>query len=105
DNVAAALIGGFVIVEKHDPTHVVHLAPPASLRFVIATPAIPTTTAVARGLLPARVSLADHSQGCARAAMIVAALAAGDVEALGRAIEGSFSDRARAKCIPGFDAV
>src|SRR5262245_57853506 len=33
DNVAAAILGGFVIAEKMDPTRLVHLAPPRGLRF------------------------------------------------------------------------
>lgn len=105
DNVAASLFGGFVIVEKHDSERVLHLTPPRALRFVIATPAIALTTAQARRALPRRVPLADYSQGCARSGMIVAAIARGDVRELGRAIEGSPTDRARARLVPGFDDV
>ena len=102
DNVAAALFGGFVIVDKRDPTRVLRLAPCGALRFAIAAPRLPLTTEAARRALPKRVSLEEYSQGCARAGMIAAAIASGDVRALGHALEGSFTDRARARLIPGF---
>lgn len=104
DNVAAALHGGFVIVEKRDPTRVVHLNPPPTLRFAVTVPRLRFTTAAARRVLPRRVSLEDYAQGCARAGAIVAAIAGGDLRALGRAIEGSFAERARSRLVPGFAA-
>ena len=102
DNVAAAIFGGFVIAEKADPTRVTRLAPPARLRFALAIPRLELTTRQARRALPRRIPLAEHAQGCARAGAIVAAIARGDVRALGRAVEGSFAERARARLIPGF---
>ena len=105
DNVAASLFGGFVVTEPRDPTRVVRVPTPAALRFVLAFPALALTTAEARRVLPRRLDLADHAQGCARAAAVVAALAAGDIGALGRALPGSFAERARARLVPGFAAV
>src|SRR5207249_8592317 len=102
DNVAAAIFGGFVIAEKADPTRVTRLAPPAGLRFALAIPRLELTTRRARRALPRCIPLADHAQGCARAGAIVAAIARGDVRALGRAVEGSFAERARARLVPGF---
>jgi homoserine kinase len=102
DNAAAALLGGFVIVDRDDPPHVVHLTPPRALRFAIAIPRVAFTTAEARRVLPRRIALDQHTLGCARAAMAVAAIARGDVRALGRALAGSFAERARAPLVPGF---
>ena len=105
DNVAAALFGGFVIVDLQSPTSVRRVRPGASLRFAIAAPRISLTTAAARRALPQRLSIAEHSHGCARAALIAVAMAEGDIAGVGRALEGSFSDRARSKLIPGFPDV
>lgn len=101
DNVAASICGGFTIVSNESPLRLLSLHPPASLRFVIATPRLRVTTARARGTLPERVSLAEYSRGSARSAMIVAAILSGDAGALGRAIEGSFVDACREPLIPG----
>ena len=95
-------LGGFVIVEPDDPARTVRLAPHGTLRFAIATPRRALTTRAARRALPRQVALADYARGCARCGAIVAALQAGDHRALGRAIEGSLTDRARAALIPGF---
>jgi len=105
DNVAAALFGGFVVVEKRDPTRVLHLKPRGALRFAIAAPKVSLTTQAARRALPRTVAIEEYSQGCARSAMIVAAIASGDLRALGRALEGSVTDRARAGLVPGFAEV
>ncbi len=105
DNVAAALLGGFVIVDPSDPARVHRLLPPGRLRFAIAMPRLRMTTEEARRVLPRRVTLADYSLGCARAGRTVAALCAGDVAAFGASLEGAFTDRARGKLIPGFAEV
>ena len=105
DNVAAAVLGGFVIAEKRDPARILRIAPRGPLRFAIAMPRLELTTAAARRVLPESVSLEEYSQGCARAGVIVAAIASGDVGALGRAIEGSFAERARAPLVPGYAEV
>lgn len=102
DNVAASLFGGFVVVEKDDPARVLCVRPPKHLRIAVAQPRLSLTTAAARRALPRRVAVETYSQGCARAAQFAAAMAAGDVRAMGEALEGSFSDRARSRLIPGF---
>lgn len=107
DNVAAAVFGGLTICDARgrESVGVTHLTPPADLRVVIALPEIKIATSVARAALPEGVPMADYSAGCARCAMIVAALMRGDIAAFGRAVEGSFVDRVRGALIPGFEAV
>ncbi len=105
DNVAAAVCGGFTIVDQSDRLRLVSLPVARGIRFVVATPDVEVSTEMSRKSLPTEVGLNVYATGCARAGMIVAALLAGDAEALGRAIEGSFVDRARAGLIPGFDEV
>jgi homoserine kinase len=51
------------------------------------------------------VSLEEYSRGCAHSGRIVAAIVSGDVRSLGRALGGSFVERARARLIPGFASV
>lgn len=105
DNVAAAVLGGFTIVDHADHSSVLSLPVGQGIRFVVATPSVEVSTEASRKSLPTDVSLKTYSTGCARAGMIISALTSGDAAALGRAIEGSFVDRARARLIPGCEEV
>lgn len=105
DNVAASIFGGFTIVSVDAPPRVICLSAPDALRFVVATPHLQVETRRARAALPEQVRLSEYTRGAARCATIVAALASGDIAALGEAIEGSFVDASRASLIPGFDGV
>ncbi len=105
DNVAASLLGGFTVVTKKQPLTLLQVAPPRQLRFVVAMPEIRITTRASRKALPPKVDLAEYAEGCARASMIVAALASGQVRHFADAIEGSFIDRKRSRLIPGYDEV
>lgn len=105
DNVTPALFGGFTINDRRDFTQVHHIQPKGRIRFVIVVPDHILKTEDSRKVLPKKISLEEYSQGCARSGAIVAALAKGDAEALGRAFEGSFAERARSALIPGYDTV
>lgn len=105
DNVAAALMGGFVVVDPDEPTRTRDVATAAPPTIVVALPSIHADTKSQRAALPKQIELATYVSGVGRVAAIVAAWSAGDHAALGRAIEDSFVDRARAGAIPGFDAV
>jgi homoserine kinase len=84
---------------------VTRLPLPPGIRFVVATPRVSLTTRAARRVLPAQVSLAQYSEGCARAAVVAAAIAVGDAEALGRAVEGGFLEERRGPLIAGYAGV
>ena len=105
DNVAPALLGGFTIVEKGPPLTITRLPAPADLRLAVVTPEIVVPTSVARQRMPKEISLGVYAQGAARCGAIVAAILTNDMTALGRAVEGSFTDAARGPLIPGYDAV
>lgn len=105
DNVAASIYGGFVVFNDENPARAVHVRPPAVMRFVLALPTIHINTKDARGILPASVSVAAYSRGCARAAMSALLLERGDLRGFGEQIEGSVFEAARAPLLPGFAAV
>ena len=61
DNVAASVLGGFVIV-KTDPLDVITIDPPMNLRMCIAVPKMDVPkkkTKVSRGVIPKKVKLTD----------------------------------------------
>jgi homoserine kinase len=84
DNVAASLYGGVVAVAN---SHVVKLPLAKDLSIVVWVPDRETATSSARRLLPDQVSFGDATFNVARTALLVAALAAGDVTALRTATE------------------
>lgn len=79
DNAAAALYGGIVAVAAR---HVVRIPLARELTVVVWIPDGETATASARRLLPDQVTFEDAVFNVGRTALLVAALAAGDVDAM-----------------------
>jgi len=109
DNVAASVVGGFVLVRPSDPIAVAGFPVMPDLRFCLAIPDIATPdkkTKVSRGVLPKKVRLGDAVQNLANASLLAASLAAGDASMLGRGITSDvIAEPARKHMIPGFDDV
>lgn len=76
DNVAPALLGGFVISGREaEEWYAVGSPVDPRIGAVVFVPADPVSTEVARGLLPAQVPHADAAADAGRTALLVAALA------------------------------
>ena len=82
DNVAAALLGGFVICAGEP----VRLEPPAGLEGVLAIPSFEVPTAAARAALPASVGLGDAVHNVGHASLLVLGLATSDFSLIGRGL-------------------
>lgn len=107
DNVAASLLGGFVIVYGN-PSQLVSLKPPPELSCVLATPNIPTRsgkTRLARRLVPRRVDVrkAVLNIGCASA--IAAGFAKGDIAIIGSGMHDEIAEPARQTLVPSYRQV
>lgn len=79
DNVAACLAGGIVVAARG---RVVPLGAPEALRVLVCVSPGGLSTAAARRALPEQVPLADAVASVGRAALLAAALATGDRDAL-----------------------
>ena len=102
DNIAPALLGGIVLIRSLDPLDLVELPVPDELWVVVARPDQRLRTAEARSVLPAQVSRAAALHQAAQVGAMVAALASGDYELLGRAIDDRIAEPARMALLPGF---
>lgn len=102
DNIAPALLGGIVLIRSLDPLDLVELPVPDELWVVVARPDQQLRTAEARSVLPAQVSRAAALHQAAQVGAMVAALASGDYELLGRAIDDRIAEPARMALLPGF---
>jgi homoserine kinase len=97
DNVAAALLGGFVLCADGGP---MRLDPPAGMEGVIVTPPDPVPTAAARAALPAEVPLADAVHNVAHAALLVLGIATGDLDSIARGLSDRLHQDRRAPLYP-----
>lgn len=100
DNVAPALLGGFVISGQDDAgPYAVPSAVDPRIGVVVFVPPQPVSTELARGLLPSRVPHADAAANAGRAALLVAALA-GRPDELVRATRDSLHQEYRRAAMP-----
>ena len=107
DNVAASVLGGFVIV-RTNPLNVIKIEPPMNLRMCIAVPKLEVPkkkTKVSRGVIPKKVSLVDSVANLSNAATIVAGFMKKDPELIGDSIKDVIVEPARQHMIPGFAKV
>ena len=107
DNVAASVLGGFVIV-KTSPLDVITIEPPRNLRMCIAVPKLKVPkkkTKVSRGVIPKKISLKDSITNLSNATAIVAGFMKKDPELIGRSIKDVIVEPARQHMIPGFSKV
>lgn len=96
DNVAPALLGGCQIGVQEDGEIVTCQVPyPDELRTVLFIPDVPMSTDRARGVLPSTVDRADAVYNIGRVAMLVRALATGDLQHLDVATQDRLHQPAR----------
>ena len=107
DNVAASVLGGFVIV-KTNPLDVITIDPPMNLKMCIAVPKIQVPkkkTKVSRGVIPKKVKLTDVVANISNASSIVAGFMKKDPELIGNSIKDVIVEPARQHMIPGYQKV
>ena len=107
DNVAASVLGGFVIV-RTNPLNVIKIKPPMNLRMCVAVPKLEVPkkkTKVSRGVIPKKISLVDSIANLSNAAAIVAGFMKKDPELIGDSIKDVIVEPARQHMIPGFAKV
>jgi homoserine kinase len=107
DNVAASVLGGFVIV-RINPLNVIKIEPPMNLRMCVAVPKLEVPkkkTKVSRGVIPKKVRLIDSVANLSNAAAIVAGFMKKDPKLIGDSIKDVIVEPARQHMIPGFTKV
>ena len=102
DNVIPSLVGGIVLIRSLEDMDFVKLSVPASLHFVIVHPAYRVSTQDARRALPEWVDRPTAIHQTAQVGAVVQALATGDLELLGRAMEDRLAEPTRTPLLPGF---
>jgi homoserine kinase len=105
DNVAAALLGGFVLVRSSNPLDVVSLHSPPNLHCTVVHPKIEIRTEDTRNILRKQVPLKKAVIQWGNLGALVAGLMKEDYELIGRALHDEIIEPIRSVLIPGYDAV
>ena len=107
DNVAASVLGGFVIVQTN-PLNVIKIEPPNDLALCVSIPRLTVPakkTKVSRGVIPTKIRISDSILNLANAAAIVAGFMKKDSKLIGKSIVDVVVEPARQHMIPGFKKV
>lgn len=104
DNVAPALLGGFVIVVPDARGVLTKTVPHVPIKTVVCVPSYNYLTADARAALPDSYSKSDAIFNIGRAMLVAEALRSGDDDLLARAMNDRIHEPYRFKSIPGASA-
>ncbi|MBW4084701.1 homoserine kinase [Paenibacillus sp. S150] len=104
DNVGASLFGG-IITAVWDGEHAdyIRIEPPQELEVLVVIPEFELATTKARGVLPSEISMGDAVYNISRTSLLTAALAAGRLDLIGRAMQDRLHQPYRAPLVPGME--
>lgn len=105
DNVAPSLLGGFTLVRSYDPLDVIELDYPKELYVTVVHPQIEVKTADSKKILRRQISLKEAITQWGNVGGLVAGLAKGDHELIGRSLVDVVAEPTRSMLIPLFNEV
>jgi homoserine kinase len=108
DNVAAALLGGVVVVVRGEAANGAaylysSFCPPAGLAVAAVVPGYTLATSLARSILPKQVPLADAVFNLGRVALLISALREGNWQQLQAAVQDRLHQPYRSRLVPGLE--
>lgn len=103
DNVAPALLGGFVLIRSYDPLDVISLPTPPNMFAAIVYPEVDVPTKDARQMIRSKVLLKDAVTQWGNVAGLVSGLFMQDFDLIGRSMKDVLIEPTRSILIPGFD--
>ncbi|KEQ29887.1 homoserine kinase [Pedobacter antarcticus] len=105
DNVAPALMGGFVLVRSYEPLDVISLPFPEDLCAAIVYPEVDVPTKDARQMIRSKVFLKDAVKQWGNVAGLVSGLYTSDYDLIGRSMVDVLVEPVRSILIPEFYAM
>jgi len=102
DNVAPALMGGFVLIRSYDPFEVVRLPHPAGLYCAIVFPDVDVPTREARQIIRSKILMKDAVTQWGNIAGLVSGLFMQDIDLIGRSMQDILVEPVRSMLIPDF---
>lgn len=105
DNVAPALLGGFVLIRSYNPLDVTRIPTPDDLYCTLIHPQLELKTEDSRNVLKASVPLRDAVRQWGNIAGLVVGLMKPDYGLIGRSLQDYIVEPLRSVLIPGFERI
>ncbi len=102
DNVAPALLGGFVLIRSYEPLDIVKLPHPKELYCAIVFPDVDVPTREARQIIRDKIYMKDAVTQWGNIAGLVSGLFMNDVDLIGRSMKDILVEPVRSMLIPDF---
>jgi homoserine kinase len=102
DNVAPALMGGFVLIRSYEPLDIVRLPHPKDLWCAIVFPDVDVPTREARQIIRNKISMKDAVTQWGNIAGLVSGLFLQDIDLIGRSMKDILVEPVRSMLIPDF---
>lgn len=102
DNVAPALLGGFVLIRSYEPLDVVKLPHPKDLYCAIIFPDVDVPTREARQIIRNKIQMKDAVTQWGNIAGLVSGLFMNDIDLIGRSMKDILVEPVRSMLIPDF---
>lgn len=102
DNVAPALMGGFVAVRSYEPLDIIKIPFPDELYCTVIHPKIELRTELSRNILKQQVPLKTAIRQWGNVAGLIAGLYSNNYELIGRSLTDHIVEPVRSLLIPGF---
>ncbi|MBS7564483.1 homoserine kinase [Mucilaginibacter sp. Bleaf8] len=102
DNVAPALLGGFVLIRSYEPLDVIRLPHPKDLYCAIVFPDVDVPTREARQIIRKQINMKDAVTQWGNIAGLVSGLFMQDVDLIGRSMQDVLVEPVRSILIPDF---
>jgi homoserine kinase len=102
DNVAPALLGGFVLIRSYEPLDVIRLPHPVGLYCAIVFPDVDVPTREARQIIRNKILMKDAVTQWGNIAGLVSGLYTQDIDLIGRSMQDVLVEPVRSILIPDF---
>ena len=102
DNVAPALLGGFVLIRSYEPLDILRLPFPQELYAAVVYPEVDVPTKDARAMIRSKVLLKDAVTQMGNVAGLVSGLFLEDYDLIGRSMQDVLIEPIRSILIPDF---
>jgi homoserine kinase len=102
DNVAPALLGGFVLIRSYEPLDIVRLPHPKELYCAIVFPDVDVPTREARQIIRNKIQMKDAVTQWGNIAGLVSGLFMNDIDLIGRSMKDILVEPVRSMLIPDF---
>lgn len=103
DNIAPALLGGFILIRSYEPFDLIKLKYPDNLICTLIHPELVIKTMESRKLIPKKITLSDSIAQSGNLAALIAGLNTDDYDLIGRSLEDKIAEPHRSKLIPGYE--